>query len=74
MPKFRFNVSQQRTQNWVLEVEADTEDAAKETVLYGFDDDHGFFYEDTEGLTVLDDDGPIGDYEGLVFVDTEEIT
>lgn len=60
MSKFKFEVSQVRTQNWVIEVEAETEDAARETLFYGFEEEHGFFIEDTEGLTVLDDDGPVG--------------
>ena len=72
MPKFIFNASQTRIQNWVVEVEADTEENAQETLLDGFDDDHGFFYEDTEGLTVLEDDGPISDFGPLKFYLTEK--
>lgn len=63
MPKFRFKGEQTRTQTWILEVEAETEEAARETLQYAFDEDHGFFHEDTEGVesvTVIDDDGPVG--------------
>lgn len=69
MSEYTFKVSQIRKQNWTVTVEAESEEAARETVKYGFDDDHGFFYEDTQGLVVVEDDGPIGEYEGLVFED-----
>lgn len=68
MPKFRFKAEQTRTQNWIIEVEAETEEAARETVDYAFDEDHGFFHEDTEGVesvTVIEDDGPVGFPGGL---------
>lgn len=70
MPKFRFKGEQTRTQTWILEVEAETEAAARETANYAFDEDHGFFHEDTEGMesvTVIDDDGPVGDAGGLTL-------
>lgn len=69
MSKYIFNVSQHRTQNWVIAVDADSEEDARATVLYGFDEDHGFFHEDTEGLTVLKDDGPVSDFGPLEFND-----
>lgn len=77
MPKYRFELSQQRTQNWIVEVEAENLDAANDTLNYGFDEDHGFFYADTEGLTVVEDDGPISDYGPLVVdsvVEDKEVT
>lgn len=73
MPKYRFELSQQRTQNWIVEVEAENLDAANDTLNYGFDEDHGFFYEDTEGLTVIEDDGPVGDAGPLVVVSSSEV-
>ena len=71
MGKYIFTVSQARKQNWVIEVEAASEEEARDTLQYGFDEDHGFFYEDTEGLTVLEDDGPVSEYEGLVIENVE---
>lgn len=66
--KYQIQVEQHRTQKWTLEVEADSEAAAKEIAVYGFDDEHGTFIEDTEGLDVVEDTGVIGDFGPLQFL------
>lgn len=70
--KYRIAVEQHRVQHWTLDIEADSETEAKEIASYGFDDEHGYFIEDTEGLEIVEDTGVIGDYGPLMFLSVVE--
>lgn len=66
MAYYNAKLSQVRTQNWTVRVEADSEAEARKVLSYAFNEENGIFIdwlEDDEVikfLKVLDDDGPIG--------------
>lgn len=50
MPKYIMQVSQFQTRDWIIEVEADSVENAREVAQYAFDEQEGYFYSDTQGL------------------------
>lgn len=81
MAYYKMELSQTRTQNWIVRVEASSEEEARKFVGNSFDEEYGLFIDSDLGdegdsyIKVVEDDGPIGVPGPLEFesISEEEI-